>query len=131
MKDRIQQFLNQTGYTATKLADELKIQRSGISHILSGRNQPSYDFMVRLLNRFPDVSADWLLTGKGNMYKNKTENKDIDLFQPSLTSIKTEEKKQEPKLATESSIVTNVNIQKVIVLKSDGTFEIYKSSDND
>jgi transcriptional regulator with XRE-family HTH domain len=131
MKDRIQQFLNHTGYTATRLADELKVQRSGISHILSGRNQPSYDFLIRLLNRFPDISADWLLTGKGNMYKNKAENSEFNLFQPSLTSVKKVEGNEEDKDTLKNRDVTNVNTQKVILLKSDGTFEMYKASDKE
>jgi transcriptional regulator with XRE-family HTH domain len=131
MKDRIQQFLHHTGYTATRLADELKVQRSGISHILSGRNQPSYDFLIRLLNRFPDISADWLLTGKGNMYKSKAENSELNLFQASLTSVKKEESIQEDKDTHTNIKVTNVNTQKVILLKSDGTFEMYKASDNE
>jgi transcriptional regulator with XRE-family HTH domain len=131
MKDRIQQFLNHTGYTATRLANELKVQRSGISHILSGRNQPSYDFLIRLLNRFPDISADWLLTGKGNMYKNKADNNESNLFQPSLTTVKKDEGKEEHKDTFKQQEVTNVNTKKVILLKSDGTFEIYKASDND
>jgi len=60
MKDRLLQLLSKLNYSATRLADELNVQRSGISHILSGRNQPSYDFMVKILNRFPEIDAEAL-----------------------------------------------------------------------
>ncbi len=67
MKDRISKLLKAEGMTAAKLADEIGVQASGISHILSGRNNPSIDFVVKLLERFRGISPDWLLLGKGEM----------------------------------------------------------------
>lgn len=69
MKDRLLHFLQQEQLTPARFADLLGVQRSGVSHILSGRNNPGLDFMVKLLTRFPTVSAEWLITGKGRMYK--------------------------------------------------------------
>jgi transcriptional regulator with XRE-family HTH domain len=69
MKDRIAKLLKSERMTAAKLADEIGVQASGISHILSGRNNPSTDFIVKLLERFRGINAEWLLMGKGNMYK--------------------------------------------------------------
>ena len=69
MKERLLKLITHLGYTATKFADEIGVQRSGISHILSGRNQPSYDFIVKILNKFPDMDAEWLILGKGEMLK--------------------------------------------------------------
>lgn len=137
MKERIQQLLKETGLTATRLADEISVERSGISHILSGRNQPSYDFMIRLLNRYPDLSAEWLLTGKGPMLKSNFNSQDKpdspspgnesnDLFSHPATPLHTN---VTPKTTT--SKVTNVTTEKVIVLHSDGTFELYIGADKD
>ena len=69
MKDRLIDFLRQEQLTSAKFADMLGVQRSGVSHILSGRNNPGLDFMIKLLTRFPAVNAEWLITGKGTMYK--------------------------------------------------------------
>jgi transcriptional regulator with XRE-family HTH domain len=69
MKDRIKQFLDAKGISPTHFADMLKVQRSGVSHILAGRNKPSYDFITKMLLTFPNISAEWLLLGKGTMYK--------------------------------------------------------------
>ncbi|MDP4223940.1 MAG: helix-turn-helix transcriptional regulator, partial [Bacteroidota bacterium] len=44
------------------------VQPSGISHILSGRNKPSLDFVLKMLERYPFISTEWLLFGKGSMY---------------------------------------------------------------
>ncbi len=67
MKDRIEQILKVKNITATKFAEELDVQRSGISHILSGRNNPSLDFVLKIKETYPEFSLDWLLLGKGPM----------------------------------------------------------------
>lgn len=69
MKDRILAFLQSENKSYAQFADEIGVQPSGISHILSGRNNPSLDFVVKMLHRYPSLSADWLLFGKGSMYK--------------------------------------------------------------
>ncbi|MDD2635300.1 MAG: helix-turn-helix transcriptional regulator [Bacteroidales bacterium] len=69
MKNRISKILREEGMTATKFAEEIGVQASSISHIISGRNNPSTDFIIKLLERFRGINAEWLLTGKGEMYK--------------------------------------------------------------
>jgi len=69
MNNRLQQFLELENLTPAKLADTIGVQRSGLSHILSGRNKPSYEFITRLLAKFPHINSDWLLMGKGKPYK--------------------------------------------------------------
>jgi hypothetical protein len=63
------------GVNSTRLAEILGIQASGISHIMSGRNKPSYDFLQKLLQRFPQINPDWLLLDKGPMYRDEIKNK--------------------------------------------------------
>ena len=74
MNKRLQQFLEAENLTAAKLADILGVQRSGLSHILSARNKPSYDFILTILNKYPSLSPDWLITGKGKMYRDQNED---------------------------------------------------------
>ena len=74
MNTRLQQFLELENLTPARLADMLGVQRSGLSHILSGRNKPSYDFLTRILAKFPHINADWLLTGRGKAYKDSGES---------------------------------------------------------
>ena len=69
MKDRIQAFLQNENKSYAQFAEEIGVQPSGISHILSGRNNPSLDFVIKMLHRYPSLSADWLLFGRGSMYK--------------------------------------------------------------
>ncbi len=83
MKDRIEHIMRSKNLTATQLADLLNVQRSGISHIISGRNKPSLDFIMKLKETFPEFNLDWLIFGKGPMTGSSFESKkprEMDLF---------------------------------------------------
>jgi transcriptional regulator with XRE-family HTH domain len=69
MKDRLLEFLRAENKSSAQLADEIGVQASGISHILSGRNNPSLDFVLKMLEKYQFLSTEWLLFGKGSMYK--------------------------------------------------------------
>ncbi len=103
-EERLQQFLDMEELSQAKFADTLGIQRGGLSHLLSGRNKPSYDFIVKLIASYPTLNSEWLLTGKGKPYKNQTdepvhkresrESEEISLFSetiPEETPIRAEE----------------------------------------
>lgn len=68
MRERIISFLETINIGSSQFAEEIGVQPSGISHILSGRNNPSLDFVLKVLKRYPDLSTEWLLFGKGAMY---------------------------------------------------------------
>ena len=68
MKERILEFLKAENKSSAQFAEEIGVQPSGISHILSGRNKPSLDFVLKMLEKYSDLSVEWLLFGKGGMY---------------------------------------------------------------
>jgi transcriptional regulator with XRE-family HTH domain len=69
MKERLIEFLRIENKSSAQLAEEIGVQASGISHIISGRNNPSLDFILKMLEKYKFLSTDWLLFGKGAMYK--------------------------------------------------------------
>lgn len=69
MVERILQILKVKNLTPSKFADQIGIQRSGMSHIMSGRNYPSLDLVMKIINQFPDINPEWLLMGVGHMIK--------------------------------------------------------------
>lgn len=69
MKERILQFLKTKQISSTQFADTIGVQRSSVSHILSGRNNPSFDFIRKILSNYAEIDAEWLLLGEGEMYK--------------------------------------------------------------
>lgn len=72
MKDRIKGILDHFRITPSKFADTIGMQRSAVSHILSGRNKPGLDFLSKILDSYAEISGDWLVTGKGDMLRKKS-----------------------------------------------------------
>lgn len=73
LNERISEIINYSQFTASEFADEIEVQRSNISHITSGRNKPSLDFLVKIKERFPELQWDWLIFGQGEMIKKPEE----------------------------------------------------------
>jgi transcriptional regulator with XRE-family HTH domain len=69
MKERILEFIKAENKSSSLFAEEIGVQPSGVSHILSGRNNPSLDFILKMLEKYRYLSTEWLLFGKGSMYK--------------------------------------------------------------
>ncbi len=72
MINRINLILKAKNITARQFAEEIGIQPSGMSHILSGRNNPSLDFVSKVIRRYPEIDSNWLLLGRGEMYMTGT-----------------------------------------------------------
>jgi len=145
MKDQLIKILTHFNISATRFADEIGVQRSSISHILSGRNKPSYDFIVKVLEKYPSLDPLWLLTGKGEMITHGDASsaargiepvKTPDLFGESgkvpASSHKPEKNQQESKIDIGKQLrnITNVNnIESVILLFTNGTFVHYNKNE--
>lgn len=133
MKDRIREILKKENLTSAQFADKIGVQRSSISHILSGRNKPGFDFIQKIMLHFPELDAEWLITGTGMIYKRK--NRSDDLFETGkenkTLSTDTDEQKTEilnEKIPEKSMINTNIEekiIEKILVFYSDKTFREY------
>ena len=116
MKERLRRFMKAENLNSTSLAQNLNIQASGISHILSGRNKPSYDFVTKLLTNFPNLNPDWLLLGKGPMHRDEIRTKTPKNASES-TALFSEESQSMPELSSllfptddSDSSVTNTSL---------------------
>ena len=67
MVERIRNLINSKNLNAAQFADQIGVQRSSISHVLSGRIQPCLEFIQKILNSFPDIHAEWLISGHGEI----------------------------------------------------------------
>ncbi|NOX86252.1 MAG: helix-turn-helix transcriptional regulator, partial [Chlorobi bacterium] len=74
MVNRIKKLLEVKKISPAQFADEIEVQRSSLSHVLSGRNKPSLDFMMKIKKRYPEINLDWLLLGEGGMKIETEEN---------------------------------------------------------
>ena len=121
MKERIFQFLKEENKTSAQFADEIGVQPSGISHIISGRNNPSLEFILKMLEKYNYLSTDWLLFGKGEMYKTKQTP---SLFDEPHTVINAENK--QPKLF--DNIANNANVETPQITAATQTQETIEKS---
>ena len=151
MKDRLSLFLSREQMRAGRFAEIMNIPASSVSHILSGRNKPSFDFIERLINNFPNLNPDWIITGRGDMYRSNTQfevinsseattlpltlsdNQQSELpFTPSQKETPAEQQQDSTIASKESELViekpeTKSQLSKsIIVLYSDGTFSEYR-----
>ena len=142
MIDRIKKLMDYKKLSATQFSDEIEIQRSSLSHVLSGRNKPSLDFMLKIKNTYPEIELDWLLLGKGNMIS-KTDLSDhfVQTIEPEKNiepgidfgiheKVTTFSEETEPrKLKTNDIIAKNTDEQpvRVLLFYPDNTFESYET----
>ncbi|MCO6163471.1 helix-turn-helix domain-containing protein [Flavobacterium sp. NRK F7] len=90
---RLQIILDYYGLSASAFADRIDVQRSSISHLLSGRNKPSLDFILKVIEIFPEVDLYWILNGKGNFPKSEKkyeEKTDTPTLSNSFLEVKKE-----------------------------------------
>ncbi|MDC3345121.1 helix-turn-helix domain-containing protein [Flavobacteriaceae bacterium] len=113
--NRLKKILNYHQLTASLFADKIGVQRSSISHILSGRNKPSLDFILKVTNTFTDVDIYWLLNGKGEFPKEQEPTNKV--FLPNESSI-----------VETSNSKSSKKMNRIVVFYEDGTFEEYKKN---
>ncbi len=70
MTERILTIIKYFNLSPSDFAEAIGVQRSSISHLISGRNKPSLEFIQKIFSRFPEINPEWMLTGNGDMLKN-------------------------------------------------------------
>lgn len=69
MNTRFEQFLRAENISQSQFADSIGVARASVSHIIAGRNKPGFDFIVSMMKQYPTLNVEWLISGKGKMYK--------------------------------------------------------------
>ena len=127
--ERLEKIMEFYGLTATALAEEMDFNRSTISHLISGRNKPSLEFVMKVLQRFTEVNLDWLVLGKGVFPS--TENSDQKKKTSKANDSSTPKNLFSDNLATPpKSIEQNKeesNIDRIVVFYVDGSFKNYEN----
>ena len=95
MQERLRDILKRERLTAAQFADAIGVQRSSVSHILSGRNKPGFDFINKILATFPSVDANWLITGTGKQVPDQENNRTLFREEPGTSGLIPEKPVQE------------------------------------
>ena len=138
MTERINKLMKYTKMSASQFADKIGVQRSSVSHVLSGRNKPSLDFVTKILESFSEINPDWLLRGEGNMLNDENddlfskntisesakvgkEDSDHENMERKFTEIpKIIEKKE--KAGRRKGQSGSKSIERIVIFYNDGTF---------
>ena len=139
---RLEIILDYYNLSASAFADKINVQRSSLSHLLSGRNKPSLDFIIKVIEVFPEVDLYWILNGKGTFPKSEKifsiqstkqevtsdETNTPDLFSTDQTNskqpfINNEIEKKKISLSNNDA----KSIESIVIFYTDGSFKNYKS----
>ncbi|WP_339810584.1 helix-turn-helix transcriptional regulator [Zunongwangia profunda] len=138
--NRLQEIIEYYDLTASSFADKIEVGRSSISHLLSGRNKPSLEFVMKIVKTFPEVELYWLLNGKGSFPKVENDTS------PEKTSIVSSKKESVPAQKFENDLFSETNpadpvnkvvssfpsktdkkISRVIIFYEDGSFDAFEN----
>ncbi len=131
MQERFKQLLKEKNLTAARFAELIQVNASAMSHILNGRNKPGFDVLEKIVQAFPDVNLNWLISGQGNIYNSVPQNtnlseRDKQANMPSIPLSLQPSQGNNP-----SSVLSLENVPKkikrIILFFDNGTFEIYEN----
>lgn len=142
MNTRLKQFLAAENITQAQFADSINVVRASVSHVLSGRNNPSFDFIKAMMQQYPNLNIDWLMFGKGKMYKDSTvvhepaEDllfSDLDLEDEPKTPSPAPIEEMQPIIESSTALNTLAHatqvvgsqrkVSKILILFDDGTYQ--------
>lgn len=140
MKDRIVKIMERERMGQAQFASAIGIQRAAMSHIISGRNNPSLDVMLKILHRYPQLNPDWLLFGKGEMLRSSDSSVEQvedqaktppqlhlmadDHVEVSQAALNTEREPLEKQMAI-SVEKTSKTVSRIMVFYSDNTYDTF------
>jgi len=131
---RLKKVIGYYGETASSFAEKIGVQRSSISHILSGRNKPSLEFVLKVLSSFPEVELYWLMNGKGNFPSLKVSDKKNE-EKPKLENEDLFSKSETEDISTQISeanqnqniLKSKKEIDRIIIFYKDGSFSNFEN----
>ncbi len=130
---RLEKILEYYDISAATFAEAIDVGRSSISHILSGRNKPSLDFVMKVVQTYPEVELYWLLNGKGSFPSSAQK------AQPSPTSFSNSVTQPAPlpsnnlnpgnstREITDMRTNSGKKVRKIVFFYEDGSFEAFEN----
>jgi len=112
--EKLKKIISKEGLSASKFAEKIGVQRSSVSHILSGRNKPSLDFVLKIYKSIENIDLEWLLSENT---KNESYLKHTPPYSSEIGSINQQEKNTK----------TKNNIDRIVIFFNNGSFKTYNN----
>ena len=123
-RERIEKVKDTLGLTARQFAAEIRVQPGTISNMMAGRNNPSYEVIKRILERYPTLNPEWLIAGRGEMWRTEP-GQDPGLFDALAPDPKENTRRTAPKEEPHTPAAPPKKIKNIVVYYTDGTYQEY------
>ena len=131
--NRLNKIMEYYDLSAASFADKIEVGRSSISHLLSGRNKPSLDFVMKIVKAFPEVELYWLLNGKGSFPKRaesgEKEERSAAQGKPAEQDLFSSSAPISEEAVSEIDSGSGKNIHKIVIFYTDGTFDAFENGE--
>ncbi len=118
IEKRLQLIMASNRLNATSFADKIGVQRSNLSHILNGRNKPGYDFLLKVVEAFPNVNTHWLITGE------ETVPESGSIKEPEMI-VKESKQENDPIDLNTKKTSEGKTVIKTVIFYNDFTFDVF------
>jgi transcriptional regulator with XRE-family HTH domain len=112
--EKLKKIISKEGLSASKFAEKIGVQRSSVSHILSGRNKPSLDFVLKIYKSIENIDLEWLLS-------ENTKNESHPEHTPPYSS------KIDPINQDGENTITEKSIDRIVIFFNNGSFKTYNN----
>ena len=131
--NRLNKIMEYYDLSAASFADKIEVGRSSISHLLSGRNKPSLDFVMKIVKAFPEVELYWLLNGKGSFPKRTEsgvkEERSAAQEKPAEQDLFSSSAPISEEVVSDIASGSGKKIHKIVIFYTDGTFDAFENGE--
>ncbi len=125
-RERIEQVIQSLNLTARQFAAEIRVQPGTISNMMAGRNNPSLEVMKRIMDRYPTLNPEWLILGKGDMWRTPP-GEEAGLFDRLAPDSKNRSARPVTKEEPQPIAAPAKKISRIVVYYTDNTFEEFSN----
>ena len=126
MNKRLQQFLSAENISQSQFAEIIGVAKASVSHIVAGRNKPGFDFIESMARHFPNLNLEWLVSGRGRMYKDFGADIPYDSTETERILDSQEEKIFSNNTESTENQDDKPRITKVVIFYDNGTFKEFQ-----
>lgn len=126
-RERIEKLMKSMNLSARQFASEIRVQPGTISNMMGGRNNPSYEVIKRIMERYPTLNPEWLIAGRGEMWRTEP-GKEPGLFDNQAPDPGTPARRTAQKEEPQVIAAPQKKISRIVVYYTDNTYQEFRDT---
>jgi transcriptional regulator with XRE-family HTH domain len=126
-RERIEKLMKSMNLSARQFASEIHVQPGTISNMMGGRNNPSYEVIKRIMERYPTLNPEWLIAGRGEMWRTEP-GKEPGLFDNQAPDPGTPARRTAQKEEPQVIAAPQKKISRIVVYYTDNTYQEFRDT---